>query len=79
MVWTTGYSEILKISKFVPKIKSSILVFAVVVGEGVIRVLHVDDDEGFLECSKELLLLQGDFEVTDAIGVDEKEKVFLKD
>ena len=50
-----------------------------VVREGLIRVLHVDDDEGFLECSKELLRMQGDFEVTDVVGVDDAIELLRSD
>jgi PAS domain S-box-containing protein len=36
-----------------------------------IRVLHVDDDAGFLELSKKILMDMGNFEVDDACCVDE--------
>jgi hypothetical protein len=41
-------------------------------GEGCLRVLHVDDDAGFLEVSKEILVdLDSRFEVDQASSVDE--------
>ena len=36
-----------------------------------VRVLHVDDDLGFLEISKQILLIENDFEVDFASSVDE--------
>lgn len=36
-----------------------------------LQVLHVDDEEAFLEISKELLQLEGDFKVDTATSVDE--------
>ena len=65
-------------SKPVPNIKLSHSVSDGAVGEAAIRVLHVDDDEGLLECAKELLRLYGDFEVTVACGVDKALEI-LKD
>ena len=40
-------------------------------GEGRLHILHVDDDQGFLEVSKSLLELEGNFEVDNASSVDE--------
>ncbi|MFW6110844.1 MAG: response regulator, partial [Thermoproteota archaeon] len=39
--------------------------------EGRIRVLHVDDDQGFLKSSKDILELQGNFQVETATSVEE--------
>jgi PAS domain S-box-containing protein len=49
--------------------------------EAPIRVLHVDDDAGFLETAQQILELQGSFQVETASSVDEafelvKEKVY---
>ena len=50
-------------------------------GEEPIRVLHVDDDYGFLKAAKQCLELEGDFQVDTASSVEEalekmKEKTF---
>lgn len=48
--------------------------FEVVVGltqKGPIRVLHVDDDPGFLKVAKQCLKMQGNFEVDTALSVKE--------
>jgi CheY-like chemotaxis protein len=39
--------------------------------KSVIRVLHVDDDVGFLEVSKQILTIEHNFEIDDATSVDE--------
>ncbi|MFW6111159.1 MAG: response regulator, partial [Thermoproteota archaeon] len=39
--------------------------------EGGIRILHVDDDSGFLKTTKELLKMQGDFQVETTTSVKE--------
>ena len=39
----------------------------------------MDDDEGFLECAKELLELQGGFKVTTIDGVDKALKTLSRD
>jgi PAS domain S-box-containing protein len=39
--------------------------------KGRLRILHVDDDPSFLEVSKEILTEEGNFEVDDALSVDD--------
>ena len=39
--------------------------------QGILRVLHVDDDASFLNVSKQILEMKGKFEVDDATSVDE--------
>jgi len=36
-----------------------------------LRVLHVDDDQGLLEVSKQILLMENNFEIENAFSVDE--------
>ena len=40
-------------------------------GKDSLRILHVDDEQGFLEVSKSILELKSNFEVDSAISVDE--------
>ena len=40
-------------------------------GEGRLHILHVDDEQGFLEVSKSILELKSNFEVDNASSVDE--------
>jgi len=62
-------------------VESSIEVVAELAEKEIIRVLHVDDEPGFLKVARQLLEMQGNFEVETAVSVEEavakmKEKTF---
>jgi len=46
--------------------------------EDSIHVLHVDDDAGFLKCAKQILEMQGSFEVETAASVEEAQEKMRK-
>lgn len=52
-------------------VESSIETVLNVARTGIIKVLHVDDDQGFLKVAKQCLEMQGEFEADNASSVNE--------